>query len=92
MKRITKTFFAFLIALLPMMAMAQIDGEFIKPRSGKFLLKNATVVTITKGVLNNTSVLVADGKIMEIGTSIAANGAEEIDCTGLFIYHIYYTI
>jgi len=69
-----------------MMAMAQIDGEFIKPRSGKFLLKNATVVTITKGVLNNTSVLVENGKIMDIGTSIVATGAEEIDCTGLFIY------
>jgi imidazolonepropionase-like amidohydrolase len=86
MKSISKIFFAFLIALLPMMAMAQIDGEFIKPRTGKFLLKNATVVTITKGVLTNTSVLVADGMIMEIGASIAANGAEEIDCTGLFIY------
>jgi imidazolonepropionase-like amidohydrolase len=86
MKSILKTFFAFLIALLPMMAMAQIDGEFIKPRSGKFLLKNATVVTITKGVLNNTSILVENGKIMDIGTSIAANGAEEIDCTGLFVY------
>ncbi len=86
MKRLTKTFFAFLIALLPMMAMAQIDGEFIKPRTGKFLLKNATVVTITKGVLNNTSVLLENGVIQEIGTSIASNGAEEIDCTGLFIY------
>ena len=86
MKSILKTFFAFLIALLPMMAMAQIDGEFIKPRTGKFLLKNATVVTITKGVLNNTSVLVENGKIMDIGTSVVANGAEEIDCTGLFIY------
>lgn len=86
MKSIFKSFFAFLIALLPMMAIAQIDGEFIKPRSGKFLLKNATVVTITKGVLNNTSVLVENGKIMDIGTSISANGAEEIDCTGLFIY------
>lgn len=86
MKSISKTFFAFLVVLMPMMAMAQIDGEFIKPRSGKFLLKNATVVTITKGVLTNTSVLVADGKIMEIGASISPNGAEEIDCTGLFIY------
>jgi imidazolonepropionase-like amidohydrolase len=86
MKSILKTFFAFLIALLPIMAMAQIDGEFIKPRTGKFLLKNATVVTITKGVLNNTSVLVENGKIMDIGTSVVANGAEEIDCTGLYIY------
>lgn len=86
MKRTYKTFFAFLLALLPMMAMAQIDGEFIKPRPGKFLLQNATVVTITKGVLNNTSVLVEDGKIKEVGANISANGAEVIDCTGKFIY------
>lgn len=86
MKRLKKTFFAFLLAILPMMAMAQIDGEVIKPRAGKFLLKNATVVTITKGVLTNTSVLVEDGKIKEIGANIAADGAEVIDCSGKFIY------
>lgn len=86
MQRLYNTFFAFLIALLPLMATAQIDGEFIKPRPGKFLLQNATVVTITKGVLNNTSVLVEDGKIKEIGANISANGAEIIDCSGKFIY------
>ncbi|MEB2785626.1 amidohydrolase family protein [Algoriphagus persicinus] len=86
MQRLNKTFFAFLLALLPMMAMAQIDGEFIKPRPGKFLLQNATVITITQGVLNNASVLVEDGKIKEIGTTISANGAEVIDCTGKYIY------
>lgn len=69
-----------------MMAMAQIDGEFIKPRTGKFLLKNATVVTITKGVLENTSVLLEGGKIQEIGTNVSEDGAEVIDCSGLFIY------
>jgi len=86
MQRLNKIFFAFLLALLPMMAMAQIDGEVIKPRAGKFLLKNATVVTITKGVLTNTSVLVEDGKIKEVGANISADGAEVIDCTGKFIY------
>ncbi len=86
MQRLNKIFFAFLLALLPMMAMAQIDGEVIKPRAGKFLLKNATVVTITKGVLTNTSVLVEDGKIKEVGPNISADGAEVIDCTGKFIY------
>ncbi|MBN3519124.1 amidohydrolase family protein [Algoriphagus lutimaris] len=86
MKRMTKAFFAFLMAFLPLMAMAQIDGEFVKPRSGKFLLQNATVVTITKGTLSNTSVLVEDGKIAQVGTNISADGAEVIDCTGMFIY------
>ncbi|MDR7128286.1 imidazolonepropionase-like amidohydrolase [Algoriphagus sp. 4150] len=87
MKRLNTTFFALLLALLPMLAVAQqLDGEVVKPRAGKFLLQNATVVTITKGILNNTSVLVEDGKIKEVGTGISADGAEVIDCSGKFIY------
>ena len=86
MNRILKTFCASLLALLPVAAMAQIDGEFVKPRTGKFLLQNATVVTVTKGTLNNTSVLVENGKISQVGTGISADGAEVIDCTGMFIY------
>lgn len=86
MKRITKTFLAFLLGFLPMLAVAQIDGEFVKPRSGKFLLKNATVVTVTKGILNNTSVLIENGKIIDIGTNIPETGSEVIDCTDQFVY------
>ncbi|WP_144607120.1 amidohydrolase family protein [Algoriphagus algorifonticola] len=86
MQSIYKTFFAFLIALTPLMAQAQIDGEFVKPRSGKFLLQNATVHTITKGVLSNTSVLIENGKIAQIGSSIQAGDAEVIDCSGMVIY------
>lgn len=86
MNRILKTFCASLFALLPVVAMAQIDGEFVKPRSGKFLLKNATVVTVTKGTLNNASVLLENGKISQVGTNITAADAEVIDCTGMFIY------
>ncbi|WP_026946585.1 amidohydrolase family protein [Algoriphagus marincola] len=86
MKRINKTFLTFLIALLPMMAMAQIDGEFIKPRTGKFLLQNATVHTITKGVLSGASVLIENGKIIQVGSNVSADGAEVIDCSGMVIY------
>lgn len=86
MKRIIKTFLAFLLGFLPVMAMAQIDGEFVKPRSGKFLLKNATVVTVTKGILSNTSVLIEHGKILELGPNITDSDAEVIDCTNQFIY------
>jgi imidazolonepropionase-like amidohydrolase len=86
MKRILKTFCASLLALLSVAAMAQIDGEFVKPRTGKFLLQHATVVTVTKGTLTNTSVLVENGKITQVGTNISAAGAEVIDCTGKFIY------
>jgi len=86
MNRILKTFCASILALLPVVAMAQIDGEFVKPRTGKFLLKNATVVTVTKGTLNNASVLLENGKISQVGTNINASDAEVIDCTGMFIY------
>ncbi|GAB3220762.1 amidohydrolase family protein [Algoriphagus aestuariicola] len=86
MNRILKTFCASLLALIPVAAMAQIDGEFVKPRTGKFLLQNATVVTVTKGTLENTSVLVENGKIAQVGTGINASDAEVIDCTGMFIY------
>ncbi|MBA4298896.1 MAG: amidohydrolase [Cyclobacterium sp.] len=86
MNRISKTLCASMLALLPVAAMAQIDGEFVKPRTGKFLLQNATVVTVTKGTLTNTSVLVENGKIVQVGTNISTAGAEVIDCTGKFIY------
>ncbi len=75
-----------MLALFPVAAMAQIDGEFVKPRTGKFLLQNATVVTVTKGTLTNTSVLVENGKIAQVGANLSADGAEVIDCFGMFIY------
>lgn len=75
------------LTLLPMLAQAQqFDGEFIKPRNGKFLLQNATVVTVTKGNIQNGSVLIVNGKIEAVGTNIPAGDAEVIDCTGQFIY------
>ncbi|MHA7131401.1 amidohydrolase family protein [Algoriphagus namhaensis] len=86
MKNLNKTFFAFLFALLPLLATAQIDGEFIKPRTGTFLLQNATVVTVTNGTLQNTSVLIKDGMISAIGQNLSADGAEVFDCTGLYVY------
>lgn len=86
MKKMNKTIFAFLLAVLPFMAVAQIDGEFIKPRTGTFLLKNATVVTVTNGTLENTSVLIKDGMIAGVGTNLSEAGAEVVDLTGMFIY------
>ncbi|WP_103923103.1 amidohydrolase family protein [Algoriphagus boritolerans] len=86
MNRILKTFCAAMLALIPVAAMAQIDGEFVKPRTGKFLLQNATVVTVTKGTLTNTSVLVENGKIAQVGTNLSGDGAEVIDCSGMYIY------
>lgn len=75
------------LILLPILSQAQqLDGEFIKPRNGRFLLQNATVVTVTKGNIQNGSVLIVNGKIEAVGTNIPAGDAEVIDCTGQFIY------
>lgn len=86
MKKIKFILYAFLLTVLPLLANAQFDGEFVKPRNGKFLLQNATVVTVTKGTIENGSVLIENGKITGVGKNIAAGDAEVIDCTGQFIY------
>lgn len=53
---------------------------------GNILIKNGTVLTITKGTLSNTDVLIKDGKISQVGKSLAApEGAKVIDATGLFV-------
>jgi len=54
--------------------------------SGVTLIKNATVLTITHGTIEHGSVLIRDGKIADIGTSIAAPaGATVIDATGQYV-------
>ncbi|MDA1028894.1 MAG: amidohydrolase family protein [Bacteroidetes bacterium] len=50
------------------------------------LIRHATVLTITKGTLPDTDVLIRDGIITEIGTNLRApRGIEEVDATGKFL-------
>lgn len=50
---------------------------------GTMLIRNATVHTVTNGTLENTDVLVRDGRIAQIGTNLRAPaGAESVDATG----------
>jgi imidazolonepropionase-like amidohydrolase len=50
------------------------------------LIKNATVLTVTKGTLQNTDVLLQNGKIARIGQNLAAPaGATVVDATGKFV-------
>jgi len=59
---------------------------FGQMETGNMLIKNGTVITITGGVLENTDVLVKDGKISKIGKALKLpNGAKEIDATGLHV-------
>lgn len=53
---------------------------------GNVLIKNGTVLTVTKGNLEGTDVLIRDGKIAQIGKNIAApSGVNVVDATGLFV-------
>ncbi len=53
---------------------------------GDVLIKNGTVLTITNGTLEETDVLVRDGKIAKIGKGLRApKGVQEVDATGKFV-------
>jgi imidazolonepropionase-like amidohydrolase len=55
-------------------------------KPGPTLIKNATVLTVTKGKLENTDLLLQNGKIAQIGKNLTAPaGAQVIDATGKFV-------
>jgi imidazolonepropionase-like amidohydrolase len=60
-------------------SLAQVD-------KGNLLIRNGTVLTVTKGTLEGTDVLIRDGKISQIGKNITAPpGVRVIDATGLYV-------
>ncbi len=59
---------------------------FAQAPKGDVLFKGGTVLTVTNGTLENTDVLVRDGKISRIGKDLRApNGVETVDITGKFL-------
>ncbi len=53
---------------------------------GSVLIKNATVITVTNGDLENTDVLIRDGIIENIGKDLRApRGVETVDATGKYV-------
>ena len=58
-----------------------------KGETGTFALTNATIETVTKGSIQNGTVVISNGKITAVGTTVAVPaGAKVIDCRGLWIY------
>jgi imidazolonepropionase-like amidohydrolase len=50
------------------------------------LIKNGTILTVTKGTIESGDVLIRDGKIAEVGKGLAAPaGAKVIDATGQYV-------
>lgn len=72
-----------LLSLLMVLCTSVIAQQVPK---GDVLFKGGTVLTITNGTLENTDVLVLDGKIARIGKGLRApNGVETVDITGKFL-------
>ncbi len=50
------------------------------------LIQNATILTVSHGTIEHGSILIKDGKIAEVGTSVKApSGAQVIDGAGQFV-------
>lgn len=54
-------------------------------QKGSVLIKNATVLTVTKGILEDTDVLVENGIIKKIGKGITASNITTIDAKGKYL-------
>ena len=63
------------------------EAQVAKSIKGTYALTNATLETITKGTIQNGTLIIKDGKIADIGTTVTIpNDAQTIDCTGMTIY------
>jgi len=72
-------FLAALLGLSIQIAPAQV-------KKGSVLIKNTTVITATKGTLENSDLLVQDGIIKQIGKNLnAPSGVQTVDATGKFL-------
>ncbi|WP_298883983.1 amidohydrolase family protein [uncultured Polaribacter sp.] len=61
-------------------------GNFTLPKQETILIKNATVWTSEEeGILENTDVLIKNGKIVEIGKNLKSRRAKVIDGTGKYL-------
>ena len=79
MRKITALLFIIAIGLVsPSLVTAQTRNEV--------LIRNATVLTAVRGTLENTDILIQNGKIARIGKDLkAASNAKIIDATGKFV-------
>jgi imidazolonepropionase-like amidohydrolase len=75
MKRMTLT----MLALLAVCAIGAKAAEVT-------LIKSGTILTVTKGTIENGDVLIRDGKIAQVGKGLTPpESAKVIDATGLFV-------
>lgn len=70
-------------------ANAQSDGsqQNVIGKAGTFAITNARIVTVSGAAIENGTILIQDGKIAAVGTTVSVpSGAERIDGKGLTVY------
>jgi imidazolonepropionase-like amidohydrolase len=73
--------------ILIMVCVCRLQAQNPKGKYGTFALTNASIETVTRGVINNGTVIIRNGKIEAVGTNVQIpQGAEVIDCKGSWIY------
>ncbi len=74
-----KLFYTILLTIATLNAIGQVER-------GSVLIKGGTVLTVTKGTLEGTDLLIKDGRISQIGKNIPApQGVKVIDAAGMFV-------
>ena len=80
MRKLAKTGLLLLMAFLLIQPLAGENGKEV------YLIKGAKIHTVTNGTIEKGSILLRDGKIAEIGSSLEApEGAEVIDASGMIV-------
>jgi hypothetical protein len=75
------------LAALAAAAPATVAAQAGNGDEGPFLIRGATVVTVTGPRMQNTDVMIRDGVIAEIGRNLQAPaGIMEFDASGMFVY------
>jgi imidazolonepropionase-like amidohydrolase len=76
-----------LLTAIVCIVVLRVEAQSPKGKYGNVALTNATIETVTKGTIQNGTVLIVDGKITAVGSNVSVpTGIEVIDCKGQFIY------
>lgn len=87
MKKLNSYLIACLLTIVSSMAIAQEDDQVLKAEYGKFALTNAKIYTVTKGVIENGTLVINNGIIEAVGANVQIpNDAKVIDVAGKEIY------
>jgi imidazolonepropionase-like amidohydrolase len=81
-----KTTLKYIVALLLVISY-NVKAQSPKGKTGTFALTNASIETVTKGVIQNGTVVISNGLITAVGANVQIPaGAEVIDCKGQWIF------